>query len=110
MGQLGDLMDGGDEARDVRRAAHRDQTDFPLALLQRALDRREVDVPVGRESDHDVPAAMPPGEQVGVVLHLGHQHLPAIEPGLLGGDPVQGVGRALDEDDDLRSLVHAEKP
>jgi len=44
-----------------------------------------------------------------MMLHLGHQHLAAVEPRLLGRDPVQGVGRPLDEDDDLVLLVDAEK-
>ncbi len=44
------------------------------------------------------------------MFHLGHQDLPAIESRLLGGDPVQGVGRALDEDDHLVLLINTEKP
>jgi len=52
---------------------------------------------------------MPPGEKVGVVLHLSHQHLLALEPRLLGRNPVQRVGRALDEDHHLVVLVDAEE-
>ena len=44
-----------------------------------------------------------------MVLHLGDEHLTAVKPSLLGRDSVQGVGGALDEDDDLALAVDVEK-
>ena len=107
--ELGDLVQRGHETGDVGRAAQGDQADLALALFQRVLDGVEVDVAAVRQPDHDVPAAVPPREKVGVVLHLRDQHLPAVEASLLGRDPVQGVGRALDEDHDLVRFVDGEE-
>jgi hypothetical protein len=109
VGQLGHLVDGGDEAGHVGRPAHRDEPDLSSARLQRMLDRLQVDVAVLGEADHHVPAAVAPGEKVCVVLHLGHEHRAPVEASLLGGDPVQRVSGALDEDDDLRALVDAQE-
>src|SRR5438094_5735738 len=52
---------------------------------------------------------MSPRKEVGVMLHLGHEHLPSVEPGLFRCDPVQGVCGAFDEDHDLALLVDPEE-
>src|SRR5438105_6801328 len=49
---------------------------------------------------------MSPWQEIGVVLHLGDQHLPAIQSRLFGRDSIQCISRPLDEDDDLVLLVH----
>ena len=109
VGQLGDLVDRGDEASHVGGAAHCDEADPAAAVLERLLDGVEVDVAVRREANHAVPTAVAPRQQVRVMLHLGHEHLAAVEAGLFRGDAVQRVGCALDEDDHLALLVDIEK-
>ena len=53
---------------------------------------------------------MPPRQKIRVVLHLGDQHLTPVESRFGRRDPVQRVGRPLDEDDDLVFLIHVEEP
>ena len=105
MRKLGHLVNRGHEAGDVRGAAQCHQTDPAAGFLQSLLDGVQVDVPFVGEPDHHVSAPVPPGQEVGVVLHLRDEDLTTVEPRLLGGDPVERVGRALDEDHDLVLLV-----
>ena len=109
MGELGHLVNRGDESRHVRRAADRNQADLAVAALQRMLDRFEVDVSFIREADHHVIAPMPPRQQVSVMLHLGDQDLAAVETCLFGGDSVERIGRALDEDHHLIFFIDAKE-
>jgi hypothetical protein len=73
------------------------------------FDRVEVDVAFLGEPNDDVTAAKAPGKQVGMVLHLGHEHLAAVLPSLLRRDAVECIGRALHEDHDLLVLVDAKE-
>ena len=44
-----------------------------------------------------------------MVLHLGDENLPAVQPGLLSGDSIERIGCPLDEDDDLARIVDFQK-
>jgi len=54
-------------------------------------------------------ASLPGGCLVTDNIEYNDENLPAVKAGLLGGDSVEGVGSALDEDDDLARIVDVQE-
>jgi len=101
--QLGNLVDGGDEAGDVGCAADGTRRSFhrqPSTML----DRLEVEVAVIGEADHDVAAAVSPGRRSAwCSISVTSTWRPS---SLACSGPIRfRASVVLDEDHDLRAVV-----
>ena len=102
-------MNGLDEAADVRRAGDGHQGHTPGVLSQQAVEIVLVEAAVGLGADVDDVGARPPGQIVGVMLHLSGDDDGIGAEGVAPGQLVDGLGGVFAEDDSIGAQVGPHK-